>query len=222
VAIGESRPPRVCVFDFDGTLVDTMGGFADIAADVLEKNYGISWTEGRRNYLQTSGIPFFQQLEIIRPGGSRNQECAEEFESRKLQGFFDSAPPPTTVSGLEMLHAAGIGLVVSSNNFQYNVDAYLEKYFLPLDLALGFDRNGMEKGRPHFLQAQKHFGIGPEEMLFCGDSLKDGERAMSCGVEFVGKTGTFSREQFLERFENIDTVGDILELAERLLVKGSG
>ena len=210
------------MFDFDGTLVDTMGGFADIAADVLEKNYNIPRAEGRRQYLQTSGIPFFQQLEIIRPGGAKNRDCAEEFESRKLQGFFDSAPPPTTVSGLEMLHDSGIGLVVSSNNFQYNVDDYLEKYTLPLDLALGFDQNGMEKGRPHFLKTQEHFGIGPGEMLFCGDSLKDGERAISCGVEFVGKTGTFTRDQFLERFNKIDTVGDILELAERLLGRSSG
>jgi beta-phosphoglucomutase-like phosphatase (HAD superfamily) len=222
VTINAPKLPRVCVFDFDGTLVDTMGGFADIAAEVLEKHYGIPRVEGHRRYLRTSGIPFFQQLEIIRPGGSKNPDCAEEFESKKLQGFFDSAPPQTTVSGLEMLAVNGIGLVVSSNNFQHNVDAYLDKYPLPLDLALGFDENGMEKGRPHFSKVQGHFGIGPGDMLFCGDSLKDAERAMSCDVGFVGKTGTFSRDQFLERFEKIDTVDNIQELAERFLGRSSG
>ncbi len=213
-----SRRPEACVFDFDGTLVDTMGGFADIAADVLEKHYQIPYPEGRKRYLQTSGIPFFQQLEIIRPGGPKNESCAREFESRKLDGFFDATPSEATVKGLEMLHRAGVRLAVSSNNFQENVDAFLEKHPLPLDLALGFDNKGMEKGRPHFLKVQQHFRVEAEGMLFCGDSLKDGERAKSCGVPFVGKTGTFTREQFLERFPGIETVDTVMELAEWLLI----
>lgn len=213
-----SSKPRACVFDFDGTLVDTMGGFADIAADVLEKHYGLPFAEGRRRYLETSGIPFFQQLEIIQPGGRENESCAQEFESRKLDGFFDAAPSEATIRGLELLRKAGVKLVVSSNNFQDNVDAFLERHPLPLDLALGFASNGMEKGRPHFLKVQEHFKVEPEEMLFCGDSLKDGERAGSCGVPFIGKTGTFTREQFSERFPGIMTVDSILELAERLLL----
>ena len=105
--------PKVCVFDFDGTLVDTMGGFADIAAEILDEHYGIPYAEGRGRYLETSGIPFFQQLEIIRPGGPMNKTCAEQFESRKLDGFFDSAPPESTVTGLKMLYSAGFGLAVS-------------------------------------------------------------------------------------------------------------
>jgi phosphoglycolate phosphatase-like HAD superfamily hydrolase len=210
---------KVCIFDFDGTLVDTMGGFADIAADVLLKHYGLPFEKGRSQYLDTSGIPFFQQLEIICPDGDHNQTCAEEFESRKLEGFFDCAPGDATVTGLNLLRGAGFKLVVSSNNFQHNVDEFLDRHPLPLDLALGFDHNGSEKGRPHFDQVQKHFGIGPDEVLFCGDSLKDGERADGCGVRFVGMTGTFTREQFLKRFPGILTVDTILELAEHLVQK---
>jgi phosphoglycolate phosphatase-like HAD superfamily hydrolase len=210
---------KVCVFDFDGTLVDTMGGFADIAADVLEKRYGLPFDKGRSQYLHTSGIPFFQQLEIICPGGDHNQACAEEFESRKLEGFFECAPGDATILGLKLLHGAGFKLVVSSNNFQHNVDAFLDRHHLPLDLALGFDHQGSEKGRPHFEKVQAHFEVTAEEVLFCGDSLKDGERAGGCGIRFVGMTGTFTREQFQERFPGILTVDTILELAERLVHK---
>jgi phosphoglycolate phosphatase len=207
---------KACVFDFDGTLVDTMQGFADIAAKVIEEKYAIAFDEGRRRYLETSGIPFFQQLEIIQPGGEHNQTCAEEFERVKLTGFYESSPSPATIRGLERLKKAGLRLAVSSNNFQDNLDEFLRIHAMPLDLALGFDHQGMEKGKPHFAKVQMDFGVEPAEILFCGDSLKDGERALGGGVHFVGMTGIFTREQFQERFPGVDAVDSIPDLADRL------
>jgi phosphoglycolate phosphatase-like HAD superfamily hydrolase len=210
--------PRVCAFDFDGTLVDTMGEFANIAADVLEKNYAIPFAEGRRSYLETSGIPFFQQLELIRPSGEHNAAAAEEFERRKIEGFLDTEPSPDTLRGLAALRAAGIHLAVSSNNFQHLVDAFQARHALPMDLSLGFDAAaGSEKGRPHFERIRREFGVGPGDILFCGDSLKDGERAFEGGLRFAGITGTFPRERFLERFPGIPVVDGILELSQRIL-----
>jgi phosphoglycolate phosphatase-like HAD superfamily hydrolase len=209
--------PKVCVFDFDGTLVDSMGGFADIAAEVIEKNYGIPFETGRRRYLETSGIPFFQQLEIICPQGKYNSDCAAEFESRKLEGFFEAAPEAETLEGLKILQRNSIKLVVSSNNFQDNVDAYLRKHPMPMDLALGFDNNGLEKGKPHFMMVQSKFKVQPEEMLFCGDSLEDGQRALKCQVPFIGKLGTFTRKEFEKRFPKVETIESILELPNILL-----
>jgi len=209
-----SNQIKACIFDFDGTLVDTMGGFADIAADVIERHYGIDFEQGRLKYLETSGIPFFFFFEIICPNGEKNNVCVDEFESRKLEGFFDSAPTDETIAGLTMLRRADLRLIVSSNNFQENVDSYLKKYPLPLDLALGFDNHGLEKGRPHFEKAQELFGMKPDQTLFCGDSLEDGIRAKDCGLFFVGMLGTFTREQFNKKFPECLTVKSILQLAE--------
>ncbi|MBN2493056.1 MAG: HAD family hydrolase [Deltaproteobacteria bacterium] len=209
--------PKVCAFDFDGTLVDTMGGFALIAAEVLESHYGISLERGRQLYLETSGIPFFQQLEIIRPGGEHNAACAELFEARKLDGFFDAAPSDETREGLAMLRQAGIRVVISSNNFQHLVDAFLDRHALPVDLALGFVHGELEKGGPHFEKIREVFGVESAEILFCGDSLKDAERAIEAGTRFAGITGTFEHAQFEVRFPGVETAGSILELAQRLL-----
>jgi len=212
---------KACLFDFDGTLVDTMQGFADIAAATLEKHYGIPFKSGRRQYLDTSGIPFFQQLEIICPSGDKNKVCAQEFESEKLRGFFQSSPSPKTMEALSQLHSAGYKLIVSSNNFQHNLDSYLEKYPLPLDLILGFDGKGLAKGRPHFEYVQQHFGITFNEMLFCGDSLKDAERAQASQVPFVALTGIFSRTQFLDKFPSIEVVDELAELVKELLSRSA-
>jgi len=210
--------PRACAFDFDGTLVDTMWGYARIAGESMQKHLDLPYEEGHRRYLETSGIPFFQQLELIRPGHPANPRCAEEFEARKIEGLFLSPPDAPTLAGLARLRAAGIRVVVSSNNFQELVEEYLRRYpALVVDLALGFDRQGLEKGRPHFLRLEQAFALRTQEVLYCGDSLKDGERALAHGVPFVGRTGIFSQAQFLERFPGIETVDSILELAEGLL-----
>lgn len=210
--------PKVCAFDFDGTLIDTMWGYARVAAEAMHRHHGIPFEEGHRRYLETSGIPFFQQLEIIRPRSPKNAACASEFEAKKTEGLFSCAPDPKTVQGLALLRGAGIKLAVSSNNFQHLLDKWLaDNPGMPMDLSLGFDGQGLEKGRPHFMRIQQAFGVTSAEILYCGDSLKDGERAAACAVPFVGMVGIFSREQFLERFPGIETVHSILEFAERVV-----
>ncbi len=207
---------RACVFDFDGTLVDTMGGFADLASKLMEKYHGMNQAYARRQYMLTSGIPFFQQLEMIHPGAPNNAACADEFETLKLKEFFDVAPDPDTIRGLSMLRKSGIYLAVSSNNFQHNLDAYMKIHNLPVDMALGFDGLGMEKGRPHFQKVQNKFGVSSSQLLYCGDSIQDGEKAASCGVRFVGKVGTFQPEEFKKHFQDIMTIDSIYDLAMHL------
>src|ERR1700742_4647011 len=64
--------PRAVLFDLDGTLIDTMQVFADVAADVMVRHHALDRTAARTAYLATSGIPFFQQLEKIVPGDASN------------------------------------------------------------------------------------------------------------------------------------------------------
>ena len=46
---------RLIVFDFDGTLVDTMEAYAEKASELIEKFYGVPREKARKMYLETSG-----------------------------------------------------------------------------------------------------------------------------------------------------------------------
>ncbi len=207
---------KVIVMDFDGTLVDTMGGFADVAGDVLHRWFGTDPVLARRRYLETSGIPFRQQVEVLHSGDARNDAAAEEFESRKLAGFFAETFPRDAVAAVGALQARGFKVVVSSNNFQELVDEFCARHDgVSFDVVLGA-REGFYKGRDHFRVVEERFAVTPGEMLFVGDSLKDGERALACGVAFVGKVGTFTRDEFEARFPGVRTIERLSDLVELL------
>ncbi len=215
-------PLRAVMFDLDGTLIDTMGGFADLAAEVMEKRLGHVRTDARRRYMETSGIPFRQQLEVIAPGHAANQATSDEFEQRKRAVCDATSMDAITIRGLEQLRALGLKLVVSSNGAQHFVDDFARRETFKFDLALGFDASrGLAKGRPHVEHTCQALGLAVPELLFCGDSLKDGELADQCGIPFVGRTGTFTHADFLHRDPAGSAVDSIVELADLVRAKAA-
>jgi beta-phosphoglucomutase-like phosphatase (HAD superfamily) len=130
---------RAIMFDLDGTLIDTMGGFADVAAAVMAKRHGLELAHARRRYMETSGIPFRQQLEVISPGHGENDAASDEFETRKRVVCDEARMTAETVAGLEQLRRTGIKLIVSSNGAQHFVDQFQAQETFRFDLALGFD-----------------------------------------------------------------------------------
>ena len=52
----------------------------------------------------------------------------------------------------------------------------------------------------------------PNEMVFIGDSLRDGEKASECGLDFIGKEGMFLKEDFLARFPNASVISQLADL----------
>ena len=204
------------LFDFDGTLIDTMGEYANIAGDVLHRAYGIPKDKGSRLYLETSGIPFFQQIELIVPGGEGNGEAVDAFETRKLEGFFSADYLPDVPPALAALGKGGIKVILSSNNYQDLVERFVsEKRDVAFDLVLGC-RENFFKGKDHFDEVTRRFGIEAAEMLFVGDSFKDAERAIESDVRFVAVTRTFSADDFRARYPRIHTVNDLSVLPDLL------
>ncbi len=203
---------KALLFDFDGTLVDTMEGFADIAGEVIHRFHPeISFEEARRKYLETSGVPFFQQLEIILPGNPTNSKKAAIFEETKKDGFFRSTFSREVRYVINELRRSGFIVGVSSNNFQYLIDQFINREGLQFDTVLGF-KDGFEKGKQHFEYVIKHFNLQKDDLTFVGDSLKDAEKAITNDIKFIGLCGTFTREQFLQKYPNIVTIESLKEL----------
>jgi len=215
--LGPDTRLSAVLFDLDGTLVDTMPAFADLAAAVMQERHGLDFAVGRGRYLETSGLPFVQQLELICPAHPVNPAASAEFEARKLAVCRSTSMDARTVAGLEALRALGLALVVSSNTGQDVVDEFTEREPLRFDLALGFDpARGLAKGLPHIERTLSALRIARESLLFVGDSLRDAELAEQAGVPFVGRLGTFGADDFRRRNPDAITVAHVDELAALL------
>lgn len=205
---------RVLIFDLDGTLIDTMEIYAEAAADLWHRYYGISRDEARRLYLETSGLPFRDQLEVLFPGNPQNSTVAEEFENWKENVLERYIRLPEEIEALLCELKRDYKLVVSSNNLWRYVKKLTRNW--PIDLALGFDGREFKKGPAHFEYLKKHFRVSGKEMLFIGDSLKDAELARKSGLFFVGVTKIFPPEKFRIVYPSCFTIGNLSELKEVL------
>ncbi|MBU4484331.1 HAD hydrolase-like protein [bacterium] len=203
-----SKTKKVFVFDFDGTIVDSMENFAVLAGQIITETHGLDFEEGRRRYIETSGIPFFQQLELIFPDDSRNNVAANRFEIEKLKNYFAESVYDDVKSTLLYLKGKGFKTVVSSNNFQEVVDDFVKRAALDFDMVLGF-QDGFAKGRDHFIRICHTFNITPDEIVFVGDSLKDAERAYGYNVDFVGKEGLFSATDFNNMYPGVPVINSL-------------
>lgn len=202
---------KVVVFDFDGTIVNSMDAFADIAARVMPRHLPIDARTARKRYLETSGIPFFEQLEVMFPGHPANPKVAAEFEEIKVEDYFSRPVYDDAKETLDHLRKSGVKVAVSSNNFQELVDRFVDRAGIEFDIVLGF-RPDFAKGEAHFAHIMRETGCSPEEIAFVGDSLKDGERAKDSGIDFIGKEGIFTSKEFKRDFPDSSVIRNLSDL----------
>ena len=75
---------RAVVVDFDGTIADSIGHFAGVAADLLVESGALTRSgDATARYLATAGDDFRSQLTEIIPGHAATTSIARRFEAAK-------------------------------------------------------------------------------------------------------------------------------------------
>lgn len=189
---------RVVVFDMDGTLVDSMGNFGEIAASIISRYYGCGLAWAREQYKKTSGLPFPFQLEQFFPNNPLNAKAVLEFNREKETSYQGRPFYQDMEETLVWLKKRGVRLAVSSNNDQALVNQKLLDKAYYFDAILGY-RPGFLKGKDHFTWISRLLGVSKTEIIFIGDSLHDAQMAQESQISFIGKTGTFSTQDFVKQ-----------------------
>jgi phosphoglycolate phosphatase-like HAD superfamily hydrolase len=204
---------KVIAFDFDGTLVDTMGVYSKLVEEILRGHPVLDLERVLKEFIETSGLPFLTQLELMFPEAPQSfkEEIASAFEKRKAIVVKEIELEDSVRSTLVGLKERGLKLVLSSSTRQELVEGALAKYGL-MDLILGYRSPNFGKGKAHFDKILGNFGFGKNDLIFVGDSVKDYEIAAAYGVDFIGKVGTFTRERFIGLDENMVLINEISDL----------
>jgi len=207
------------IFDFDGTLVDSMPFLANIGIQIMKKYYNVNYDEAAERYKSTTGLPYEHQINLNFPGYEQNGQAIEEFEKLKIERIFEQQLFPDVVETLTKLNEMGISVFVSSSTYQPIIAEYFAKRELSTFLTevVGY-RPGFEKGKHHFERIKAEHGIRLSDTLFVGDSLKDYERSKGY-CKFVGLEGMFKEEDFRRAGHKgpvIQQVSELLAMIEPL------
>jgi phosphoglycolate phosphatase-like HAD superfamily hydrolase len=199
------------ILDFDGTVADTMGFLTETAASLLSAGYGMTPDRARSVYIETSGLPFVQQMEIIFPGDPRNAETVRHFESAKRENLMSFKLYPDALPAISGIRGNGIKVCVSSSNLEDLIRNLLKSRGLEVDLVMGF-RPGFEKGRDHFDFAGSTLNTELARLIFVGDSHRDGLTARSAGVRFIARAGLLDAGRIRDLLPGVPVIDSLLEL----------
>lgn len=208
----------VTILDFDGTVADTMPFLVDLAARLLHTRYGLTDGQARRVYIETTGLPFSRQIEIIFPGHPLNRATVEEFEGEKIKHLSDFAFFPDALPSIARMRVEGIKVCLSSGNYEGLIKEVLRSRGLAVDLVMGY-RPGFEKGPQHFKLAAVTFGVPLQRTVFVGDSIKDGLAAKEAGIRFIARTGLVTKSEIEQHLPGVPVVESLAEVLPLLGIR---
>jgi 1L-myo-inositol 1-phosphate cytidylyltransferase / CDP-L-myo-inositol myo-inositolphosphotransferase len=177
---------RAVAFDFDGTVADSMGTLAKLAAELLWRELGMPHDEATRRYLATAGDDFRTQLDGIAYGRPGLDAIAVDFEAAKEGLMAGVRPFADAGAAIERLAHAEVPALVCSSTRAELVQEFCRRFGLA-QLAAAVD--GWRPDHPKVAQLRAWaaaIGVAASDVLFVGDAIRDAAIARAARVRFVG------------------------------------
>lgn len=208
------------VFDFDGTIADTMPVYFHLSSQIIEKEYGLSGQEFEEFSTLYTGIPIdelFAKFLISknRPTDRVSGQIKEFFEVANAMDFplFDGAKET-----IEKIYDKGIKLFISTGSQTEKTKERLDRAGLLKYFSLVYGSSEIEKGPKHIEDFADFAGFSLEDFsnqaFFIGDGPGDMKLAKSCKMNAVGVAHTFEKEYLIQSGADLvlDRIIDLVEL----------
>jgi choline kinase/phosphoglycolate phosphatase-like HAD superfamily hydrolase/phosphatidylglycerophosphate synthase len=215
IPFGET-PLRAVIFDLDGTVADTMGYLSEIAVDLITQRHELPPSAARTRYLETTGMDFASQMELMFPGDPANSALTAVMEERKRLGFLESHLFPDVRPSLHFFTARRLGVFICSSTRQELVSEFVQRAGLDafVDCAKGYSL-GLTKDR-QIESILSDYGLDASEVILVGDSFADFDFARRAGVRFVALARMFSVEEFSRQgIFGVESLAELTHLYDR-------
>lgn len=173
------------LFDFDGTIVDSLDLALRILNRMAEKYHYPAVTEVDMQTLKS--LPLNERFQKIgfplHKVPAMTVECASLYR-REIAGL---KPVPGIRDLFDTLKAEGCSLSVLSSNSEENIAEFFRRNGMEQFDHIFSSNNlfGKEKSIRKFL---RRFGISAEELLYVGDELRDLDACRAAGVRVAAVT----------------------------------
>ncbi len=215
---------KVILFDWDGTLIDSLSVKAQNAGRLFAQVWGLEPASVTRSYLKHSGIPRRQLFNAILAdhglpplAEDRFTELSQQFSTLNLECLYDKKIlSAKTREALQKLTEAGFRLYISSSAEAAEIEQIAEKigirqYFQEI---LG-SKGEFTKGIPHVKYVLQQEDRKADEVTFVGDDLADMRLGNEAGIMTIGKSGT-QPPSLLKAAGAQKTIDEIAELLDLL------
>ena len=199
---------KMLLFDFDGTLVNSMSYYADLAALLFVEHYSFPKEQAKHAYFKTSGIAFAKQLQILFPDHAANDKVAQLFEAGKVNIKKQISLYPHVVELLTLAHQMGYQIGISSSENEDNIRQFMQKQNIDWDVILGTRNQTFTKGKAHYSYLLENHHLAHDDILFIGDSLQDYKICAENEVAFVAYLSIFDERDFLQLHPKIPCYSD--------------
>ena len=219
----------IVLFDWDGTLIDSLPTKVRNAGRLFEQKFGLSPDDVALAYRRVSGIPRKQLFASICADNGlpplddeAYQQLSQRFTEMNLGSLTDSDADgivtQETFDTLIALRDAGYPLYVSSSADPHEIRQGAS--------ALGLDGffteimgsvPGFGKGKQHVAHVLQSQAARASQLVFVGDEPADITLGHAAGVRTVAKAGTYTSEFLMQ--ENPDHIIAALSELPGLLAK---
>lgn len=195
---------KACLFDLDGTLLNTINDIADAMNATLSDNGLESFSINEYKMLVGSGASSLVD-EIIKKLG-----CGPEIKERLVKGFLEESaknngnktcPYDGIIDMLKELKKRDIFVGIITNKNEKQAQEVAKQYFKGLydDVSGVVDDEHVKPDATRVKKMLKENKFKPEEVLYFGDTDIDMETAENADIDPVGVLWGFRTQQELER-----------------------
>lgn len=192
------------VFDFDGTIVDTMPVYFEASAHLISREYGLSAEEFEAFSMEYTGMPTDEIFTKFLVAHGKPTDRVEE----NLRDFFDyvnSREFPLIEGAREAIENTfekGFTLFISTGSETKKTQERLEKAGLLKFFSLVFGSSEIDKGPQHIMSFARHSNVSLEDFakraFMLGDGPGDMKLAKACDMRAVGVAHTFQPQHLFD------------------------
>lgn len=205
------------IFDFDGTIADTLHPLIDIMNSLSDKFHTPKITAENlenlralsgREVLKLSGIPIWKSPFLIY---TARKKLYKEIISIKAFGGLTSV--------INFLRAEELKVFVVSTDTKENIQTFLDHHELAIDnIYTTTFIFGKFNALNRMLKKEK---IDPTKAVYIGDEVSDYEACKKSGVDFIAVTWGFNSAGAFEKVKPryiANTPKELFEILEKLIV----
>lgn len=214
---------RLCIFDFDGTLFNSVDDVVICFNKTLEDHNFPTLT--KEEYFKCLGGNIDEIVSMVL-GDNNSLENIETVKKDYLDLYNSSKkentiPFPKAHDCLRILQEKGILLAINSNRLDYSLNYFVEKYFPDIDFVLveGHKIGCPSKPDPFGVNnIIKMADVGLDDAIYIGDSKTDIRTAQNAEIDCVvvkwgyGNEKDYENDYVLKAIDEFCELMDILEI----------